>query len=108
MTKEDFYSGKTTFQTEWLLHGCDLPKLSWGRLRIFNDGTSDCCFEHLGKLYGFEKRTCAGYFLSEDEYIRFDTMDRDDEEEYGLILRDIIAPEWQDNKEQEFKYLGTH
>jgi len=46
--------------------------------------------------------------LSEDEYVRFETLDKDDEKEYGIQLAGITLPEWQDNQEQEFEYLGTY
>ena len=108
MNKIDFYTGKAVKQTEWWLHSCDLPALTWGRLRVFNDGTADCCFEEGGNLYGFENRNYASYILSEDEYIRFETMGKEDEKEYDISLAGITPPEWQGNQEQEFEYLGTY
>ena len=70
--------------------------------------TADSCFEEGGKRYGFENRNYASYFLSEDEYVRFETLDKDDEKEYGIQLAGITLPEWQDNQEQEFEYFGTY
>lgn len=108
MDKKDFYRGKSISKIEWFLDDCALPELEWGRLRTFNDGTSDSCFEKGGKLYGFENRDYASYLLSEDEFIRFEGMDKEDESEFGVRLADIVVPEWQDDQEQEFEYLGTY
>jgi hypothetical protein len=94
MEKKEFYRGKSIIKIEWYLHDCDLPKLTWGRLRTFDDGTSDSCFEESGKLYGFENRDYASYILSEAES--------------GIRLADIVVPEWSENQEQEFEYLGIY
>jgi hypothetical protein len=107
MEKKEFYRGTSIVKIEWYLHDCDLPELTWGRLRIFNDGTADSCFEEGGNLYGFENSSYASYILSEDEYIKFEKMDEEDEAEYGIRLADIVVPEWSENQEQVFKYLGT-
>ncbi|HTF37550.1 MAG TPA: hypothetical protein VK651_04510 [Blastocatellia bacterium] len=108
MSKVQFYKDKLVAQTEWWLHSCDLPELRWGSLRVFNDGTADSCFEEGGKLYRFENRSYASYILSEDEYVRFETLGKDDEKEYGIQLAGITLPEWQVNQEQEFEYLGIY
>jgi len=108
MTKDEFYRDKSVTQTDWYLHSCDLPGLRWGRLRVFNDGTADSCFEEGGKLYGFENRNYASYILSEDEYVRFETIDLEDEKEYGIHLAEITLPEWQDAQDLEFEYLATY
>jgi hypothetical protein len=108
ITKIDFYKHKSILKTEWWIDTCDLPELRWGRLRVFTDGTAGSCFEESGKLYGFENKIYAAYILSEDEYIRFETMDKEDEKEYGIQIAGITLPEWQNNQEQEFEYLGTY
>jgi len=108
MTREQFYSGKSTVVTEWWLHDCDLPALTWARLRAFDDGTGDACWDAGGTLYGFDSRDYAGHFLAEDEYIRFDGMNHDDEREHGLRLSEIAPPTWADRLGQAFEYLGTY
>jgi hypothetical protein len=108
MDKKEFYRGKSIVKIEWYLDECHLPGLRWGRLRIFNDGTSDSCFEEGGKLYGFEHRDYASYILNEDEYIRFEAMNEENEAESGIRLAEIVVPEWQEDREQEFEYLGTY
>ncbi|MBG1270515.1 hypothetical protein [Nostoc sp. WHI] len=109
MTKEEFYWSKHIVAIEWWLHECDLlDKLTWARLRVFDDGTADSCFDDGGKLYGFENRNSAGYILSEDEYISFEGMDEEDEQEYGIKLAEIYTPVWLDNPDQLFEYLGSY
>ncbi len=75
---------------------------------MFNDGTADSCFGEGEKLYGFENSTFAGFILSEDEYIRFERMDEEDEQEIGIKLTEIQPPVWQEYPEQLFEYLGTY
>ena len=94
MRKSGFYKSKSVARTEWWLHSCELPRLRWARLTVFDDGTADSCFEEGGKLYGFEDRSYAGHTLSEDEYIGFEVMDQEDEKEYSISLADITPPEW--------------
>ena len=108
VARADFYRGKHVVETEWWLHSCDLPTLQWARLRVFNDGTADSCFGPTETLFGFNNRDYAGYILSEDEYIRFNDMDREDESEYDLVLAAIAAPNWLEACEQDFKFLGTY
>ena len=103
MGKKEFYKGRSVKQIEWWLDSCVLPELTWGRLRVFDDGTADSCFEEGGRLYGSEDRRYASYILTEDEYIRFETMDSEDEKEHGISLAGITPPKWQDNEEQEFE-----
>lgn len=108
ISKDDFYCDKTVPTVECWLHSCDLPELTWARLRVFNDGTADSCFCESCKLLGFENQDYAGYILSEDEYICFKDMDEEDEREYGIQIKAITPPVWHDYSEQKFEYLGTY
>ncbi len=108
MSKNEFYGGKSVVAVEWWLHDCDLPKLTWARLRLFDDGTADVCWEEGTTLYGFDDQQYAGYFLAEDEYRRFAAMDEGDEREYDLKLSEITAPSWLDRSDQEFTYVGSY
>jgi hypothetical protein len=107
MAKDDFYLGKSVAKVEWWLSDCELPGLTWARLRVFDDGSADSCFGECDTLYGFEDEEYAGYLLSEDEYIRFTGMDEEDEREYGIKPSDVSPPTWVDRSDQKFKYLGT-
>ena len=108
MAEADFYRGKSVKAVEWYLHDCDLPRLRWARLRVFDDGTADACWERDGKRYGFDSREFANSFLTEDEYIRFGNWDAADEASYGVRMADAQVPLWEDRPGQEFDYLGTH
>ena len=109
MTKAEFYSGKHVTEVEWWLHDCDLPQhLTWARLRVFNDGTADSTFDPQGKLFGFENRNYASFILSEDEYVCFNHMDEEDEPAYGIRLAETHPPQWTDDPDQPFEYLGSY
>jgi hypothetical protein len=100
MNRDEFYKNKSIIEIERRLGSCNLPGLSWGRVRVFDDGTADACFDKADKLYGFENREFAGYLLSEDEYIRFGKLDEEDEKAYEIILSRITPPIWDDEGEQ--------
>jgi hypothetical protein len=108
VTKADFYRGKTVAAVEWWVCSCSLPQLAWARLRVFSDGSADVCWSEGTKLYGFDERRFASYYLSEDEYTSFTGWDVEDEQLYGIRAADIQVPSWIDQPEQEFKYFGTY
>lgn len=100
---------KTIVEVEWWLEWAALPdRLTWARLRVFQDGSADVSFGPDGKIYGFESRIYAGCFLSEDEFQPLATMDEEDEAEYGIIVNSLVPPEWEDGDNQPFEYLGTY
>lgn len=106
-TKRTFYDGKTVVEVEWWVSYCsEYPDLSWARLRVFSDGSADAAFEER-KLYGFDSREYAGYFLGEDEYVPFNSMD-ELAPEIGAKQSDVSPPSWDDDPHAEFKYLGTY
>jgi len=108
MTKNDFYAGQRIISVEWWLHDCDLPALTWARLRVFDDGTADANWEDGGILYAFDEPRFAGHFLAEDEYRRLSGMDADDEQQHGIRFSEIRPPAWSDSPDQGFKYLGMY
>jgi hypothetical protein len=100
---------KTIVEVEWWLEWAGLPeRLTWARLRVFQDGTADVSFGPDGGIYGFDNRTYAGYFLSADEFQPLETMDEEDEAEYGIVVESLVPPVWEDSDNQPFKYLGTY
>ena len=108
MDKHSFYEGKTLAKVEWWLSYCsEYPDLAWARLRVFSDGSADAAFEE-SKVYGFDSREYASYFLGEDEYMPFDSMDEQDESDIGVKKADISLPSWEENARAEFEYLGTY
>lgn len=109
MRTAPFHHSKKVTEVEWWLEWAVLPdRLTWGRLRVFDDGTADVSFGPGGGIYVFENRTYAGYFLSEDEFSPLAEMDEEDETEYGIVLRELRPPEWEDKSDQRFEYIGTY
>ena len=94
---------------EWWLHLTDPPlPLVWARLRVYDDGTADACWEDGGPLYGFEARANASHFLSEDEYVQLANLDEDDELEGPLKRVATAPPTWRDDPDAVFEYLGGY
>lgn len=108
MTKDVFYRGKDVASVEWWLHDCDLPSLTWARLRVFTSGTADVCWEEGGTLFGFDERQFAVYYLCEDECRRLAGLDQEDDQEHGIRFSELTPPVWLDPPDQAFKYLGTY
>ena len=108
MDKLSFYKGKILSKVEWWLSYCsEYPELAWARLRVFSDGSADAAFKEW-KVYGFDDRKFASYFLSEDEYMPLDLMDEEDEADIGAKKANISPPSWNDHKRAEFEYLGSY
>lgn len=108
MDKRSFYKNKTLAKVEWWLSYCsEYPNLYWARLRVFSDGSADAAFEE-SKVYGFDRREYASYFLSEDEYKLFDSIDEQDEVDIGVKKADVSLPSWADDACAEFEYLGRY
>lgn len=108
LSQTNFYHNKTVMMTEWWLEDCAFPDIHWARLRVFSDGTADVTFREGDLLYGFMNQESAGYFLSEDEYMRFASLDADDEQAYGIPLTALTPPQWSDDDHQPFHYIGTY
>jgi hypothetical protein len=106
--KNSSYEGKVLDEIEWWIScACEFPELYWGRLRVFLDGSADACFSE-SQIYGFANRDSAENFLAEDEYTRFATLDREDEEMIGVKASEISPPSWGDGGSAKFKYLGEY
>jgi hypothetical protein len=108
VTEADFYRGKSVVKVEWWLHDCDLPTLTWARLRVFDNGSADACWGEGTTRYGFDSPEYARSFLAEDEFIRFCDWDAEDEQVYGVLAADVRAPSWADSPGLGFEYLGTY
>ena len=108
MDKARFYSEKTLARTECWLDECAFPEAVWARLRIFSDGSADACWVQGEKLYGFDSAEYAGYFLSEDEYVRLEGLAAEDERQHQMRISDLRPPDWLDSADQPFEYLGTY
>jgi hypothetical protein len=108
MTKDEFYRGKVVVSTEWYLQPDLRETPTWARLRVFDDGTADACFDEGDTLHAFDQRDYASYILTEDEYQNFSAMDAEDEAALGIRLSELTPPTWADRPDQAFKYWGTY
>ena len=106
-SKAESYAGKTITEVEWWIsYACHYPELYWGRLRVFSDGSADAAFDE-ANVYGFDNREYAGYFLAEDEYTPFPTLDAEDEKLIGATALQMSPPTWSDTP-SKFEYLRTY
>lgn len=91
----------------WISYASAPPDLQWARLRTYSDGTADAAFDP-SKVYGFDAERFARYFLSEDEYMRFDLMDEEDEEFMGVRKSELSVPSWGEIESADFEYIGEY
>lgn len=77
-------------ETWWLLPG-NYPDLYWSRLQVYNDDTAEV-LESDGGRYKFDNEEEARWFLLEDDYSSFDSLDAEDEEELGMSISLIDIP----------------
>ena len=74
----------------WYLMASSFPDLNWAMLKITPDGQAEI-FDMDGKLHRFESQKEAEFWLAEDEFIPFDSLDEEDEDDL-LVNRTSIAP----------------
>lgn len=77
---------KELVETTWWLEWCAPEYWHWARLQIFKSGKAqilDCD----GKYHSFDNKQDAEYWLSEDEYSRYEDLIED-----GEILSTVIPP----------------
>lgn len=76
---------------EWWLDFSGYPTVLWAKLRIFLDGSAavlDCdSHEHQ-----FQDEESARWFLLEDEYTPYESIDTDDEAENGFKRSALRLP----------------
>jgi hypothetical protein len=72
--KDRFYAKKKAQSEEWLLLDSDLwrGKLTWARLRVFNDATADTW--NRNGLLGFDSEAFARHFLNEGHYVELEAL----------------------------------
>jgi hypothetical protein len=107
---EWFYQNAEIVKVEWWLSWChEYPDLFWARLRIFSDGKADVLFQDGNKLFGFDNEEYAGYFVSEDEFGKFENLDEEDKT-FLKIPKDtnIQTPIWKNNEVKNFIYIGKY
>jgi hypothetical protein len=108
MDKESFYKGKNISSIEWWISSCsEFPDIYWARLRVYIDGSADVAFDE-AEEFGFTSRVFASYFLSEDEYTPFNSLDEDEKKEIGIKGAQLVPPVWRDGQCFAFRYIGEY
>ena len=84
----------------WLMSG-DYPDLHWSRLRVYDTSDSNPVevLQADGGRYNFENEEEARFFLLEDDYSSFESLDEEDEEELGISISLIQFPSGNDDDE---------
>ncbi|MGA9380505.1 MAG: hypothetical protein WBV73_17210 [Phormidium sp.] len=72
---------ETIVKESWWLMYCCFPNLRWTRLQVYSDRSTEV-LDSDGSKFKFPNQEEAQYFLLEDEYISFENLDLEDEEEY--------------------------
>lgn len=109
MDKDSFYQNKSVVDTEHWLEDCSpYPNLHWARLRVFTDGSADVMFLSENKAYGFDSKTHAIHFLSEDEYVAFYDLEPDERTALNLVFTNFGMPQWPADPPQTFEYCGRY
>lgn len=70
---------------------CDFPDLNWARLRVYDDSSAEI-LDCDGSTYSFSNEQEARWDLVEDEFIEFNDLDQENEQELGTSLPSINPP----------------
>lgn len=109
-TAKEFYQNCEVIKVQWWLSWVnEYPDLYWARLRTFSNGKADVLFQDESNSYGFDNEEFAGYFISEDEFIRFENIDEEDKNDLEIPKEVLIeTPDWRDKEVKNFEYIGTY
>ena len=105
-----FYQNAEVVDVDWGYSWChEYPDLYFARLRTFSNGKADVLFQDETKSYGFDTRTYAANFISEDEFSRFVNIDEEDRHDLGIpIDTTVTAPDWEAKEAIDFEYIGEY
>ncbi|MBN3876322.1 hypothetical protein [Nostoc sp. JL23] len=92
------FKQKSIIKENWWLMSCSFPNLNWARLRTYDDLSAEI-LDCDGSKYTFSNEEEARYFLMEDEFTQFESLDREDEQEIGISLSLIHIPKEKNEKE---------
>ncbi|MDZ8110662.1 MAG: hypothetical protein RM338_34380 [Nostoc sp. DedQUE12a] len=92
------FQQKSILKETWWLMWCSFPNLNWARLRTYDDFSAEI-LDCDGSKYTFSSGEEARYFLMEDEYTQFESLDQEDEQELGIPLCFIQIPEGKNENE---------
>ncbi|MEH1845721.1 MAG: hypothetical protein V7L25_12175 [Nostoc sp.] len=92
------FQEKPILKENWWLMWCSFPKLNWARLRVYDDFSAEI-LDCDGSKYTFSNEEEARYYLMEDEFTQFESLDEEDEQELGIPLYLIQIPKGKNEKE---------
>ncbi len=92
------FKQKSIIKENWWLMSCSFPNLNWARLRTYDDLSAEI-LDCDGSKYTFSNEEEARYFLMEDEFTQFESLDREDEQEIGISLSLIHIPKGKNERE---------
>ncbi|MEH2310546.1 MAG: hypothetical protein V7K35_03745 [Nostoc sp.] len=92
------FQQKSIIKENWWLMSCSFPNLNWARLRTYDDLSAEI-LDCDGSKYTFSNEEEAHYFLMEDEFTQFESLDREDEQEIGISLSLIHIPKGKNERE---------
>ncbi|QKQ76868.1 hypothetical protein [Nostoc sp. TCL240-02] len=85
------FQEKPTLKESWWLMWCSFPNLNWARLRTYDDLSTEI-LDCDGSKYTFSNEEEVRYYLMEDEFTQFESLDQEDEQELGIPLCLIQIP----------------
>ncbi|OKH40375.1 hypothetical protein NIES2119_01760 [[Phormidium ambiguum] IAM M-71] len=86
---------------------CCFPNLRWARLQVYSDGFAEV-LDSDGSKFKFPHQEKAQYFLLEDEYISFENLDLEDEQDLSITLDSIEIPSGKTDEELIGKMYVKH
>ncbi|MEH2164425.1 MAG: hypothetical protein V7K38_26095 [Nostoc sp.] len=92
------FQEKPILKENWWLMCCSFPNLNWARLRVYDDFSAEI-LDCDGSKYTFSNEEEARYFLMEDEFTQFESLDREDEQEISISLSLIHIPKGKNERQ---------
>ncbi|MBD2677083.1 MULTISPECIES: hypothetical protein [Nostoc] len=92
------FQQKSILKETWWLMSSSFPNLNWARLRTYDDLSAEI-LDCDGSKYTFSNEEEARYFLMEDEFTQFESLDREDEQEIGISLSLVDIPKGKNERE---------
>jgi hypothetical protein len=80
-----------TDKLEWWLDEASLPDVVWARLHVLPDGSAEV-LDVDGRTEHFASMRDAQLALSEDEYVRPQSLERSELARFGMLERELLPP----------------
>ena len=83
---------KEEWWLDWSISGDgQFTDVIWARIQVFSDLSAEV-FDMDGRTIYFEDEVSAANELLEDEYVRFNNLDKEDEQDLGFPLVNLKMP----------------